>query len=308
MDSTLISLVQHDQRRLERPGIAAAARLGAGLRKEALAGFREGRAPRIEGHLLRTVTPLLARSMLASYLQAYKRQRSFMRRSLGLRLAHGPVYERAIAALRRFLGITDSRDLERSFSRQALVLVHGASNHAQEQLKETIDDLITSGAHVREGVDVLRDKFDHLGLTPQKDYRLEGLFRTASQIAYNAGRWSADQDPDIQEILFGYRYATVGDDRVRPSHAELEGVTLPKDDPFWQRFWPPNGYNCRCTVIPLTEPEPIVEPPPGVKPEKGFGFNPGLLFQNSQPRLALSFVTIASYIDKGFASHYCAHV
>ncbi|MBQ7855294.1 MAG: hypothetical protein IJ352_09820 [Muribaculaceae bacterium] len=31
--------------------------------------------------------------------------------------------------------------------------------------------------------------------------------------------------------------------------AALHGVTLPIDDPFWDSFLPPNGWNCRCTAV-----------------------------------------------------------
>jgi SPP1 gp7 family putative phage head morphogenesis protein len=59
-----------------------------------------------------------------------------------------------------------------------------------------------------------------------------------------AQRWS-----DIQETkeLFPYlKYSTVGDDRVRDTHAALDGVVKPVDDAFWNSNYPPNGWNCRC--------------------------------------------------------------
>ena len=31
--------------------------------------------------------------------------------------------------------------------------------------------------------------------------------------------------------------------------AALHGVTLPPDDPFWNEYYPPLGWNCRCTVV-----------------------------------------------------------
>lgn len=49
------------------------------------------------------------------------------------------------------------------------------------------------------------------------------------------------------------KYVTVGDDRVRPEHAELEGVTRPVDDTFWDIYYPPNGWNCRCDVMQLAD-------------------------------------------------------
>ncbi|MEI3154348.1 MAG: hypothetical protein V8S95_04015 [Odoribacter sp.] len=29
----------------------------------------------------------------------------------------------------------------------------------------------------------------------------------------------------------------------------MDGVRKPVDDPFWNRYYPPNGWNCRCDVI-----------------------------------------------------------
>lgn len=60
---------------------------------------------------------------------------------------------------------------------------------------------------------------------------------------------------DIQEAKETHpylRYDTIGDDRVRQSHRELEGVTKPIDDSFWDAWFPPNDWNCRCDVEQLT--------------------------------------------------------
>ncbi|MCD8288564.1 MAG: hypothetical protein LUC26_01440 [Prevotella sp.] len=37
--------------------------------------------------------------------------------------------------------------------------------------------------------------------------------------------------------------------RVRPEHAKLNGITLPFSHRFWDEYYPPNGWNCRCTVV-----------------------------------------------------------
>lgn len=51
--------------------------------------------------------------------------------------------------------------------------------------------------------------------------------------------------------LFPYwEYKTVGDDKVRPEHQLLEGIILPANDPRWKEIWPPNGWKCRCYIIP----------------------------------------------------------
>lgn len=48
------------------------------------------------------------------------------------------------------------------------------------------------------------------------------------------------------------RYVTVGDERVRASHAAMNGIQRPMSDPIWDKIYPPNGWNCRCTVITTT--------------------------------------------------------
>ena len=51
--------------------------------------------------------------------------------------------------------------------------------------------------------------------------------------------------------LFPYwEYKTVGDDKVRPEHQLLNGIILPASDLLWKEIWPPNGWSCRCYIVP----------------------------------------------------------
>lgn len=59
---------------------------------------------------------------------------------------------------------------------------------------------------------------------------------------------------------YNLQYRTVGDSKVRPEHAALNGVTLPPSDPFWQTYYPPNGWNCRCTVVQVRKAKYPVTP------------------------------------------------
>lgn len=77
-------------------------------------------------------------------------------------------------------------------------------------------------------------------------YRVRTIFRTNANVAYNAGRYLQQmQDVDFAPYL---QYCAIMDERTRPSHAELDGKTFRYDDPFWQEFYPPNGWGCRCYV------------------------------------------------------------
>lgn len=56
--------------------------------------------------------------------------------------------------------------------------------------------------------------------------------------------------------LFPYwEYKTAGDDKVREEHAALAGTILRHDDPLWDSIYPPNGWKCRCYVVPRMQSE-----------------------------------------------------
>jgi len=49
------------------------------------------------------------------------------------------------------------------------------------------------------------------------------------------------------------QYMTMEDSIVRPSHAAINNVTLPANDPFWSQYNPSLSYNCRCRIKMLFE-------------------------------------------------------
>lgn len=61
-----------------------------------------------------------------------------------------------------------------------------------------------------------------------------------------AARW---QQVEADGDRYDLQYRTAQDDRVREDHAILHGTTLPPSDPFWDKYLPPNGWNCRCTAV-----------------------------------------------------------
>lgn len=67
--------------------------------------------------------------------------------------------------------------------------------------------------------------------------------QSSAEMAAKWERFSEDGD------RYDLQYRTAGDGKVRPEHAALNGVTLPPSDPFWEEYYPPNGWNCRCTVV-----------------------------------------------------------
>jgi len=59
---------------------------------------------------------------------------------------------------------------------------------------------------------------------------------------------------DHRSTIMAYKYGmVVGDGRTNPSHLTLQQVLLPKTHPFWLRFQPPFGMDCRCGTNLMTQ-------------------------------------------------------
>ena len=64
-----------------------------------------------------------------------------------------------------------------------------------------------------------------------------------------AARWAEyQQNADIMPYL---EYDTVGDNNVRDEHQLLDGIVRKMTDEFWKRYFPPNGWGCRCSANQL---------------------------------------------------------
>ena len=106
-----------------------------------------------------------------------------------------------------------------------------------------------------------------------------------------AARWlDFEKDSDRYDL----QYRTANDDRVREEHALLHNTTLPASDPFWDKYYPPNGWNCRCTVVqvrkgkyPTSDPQLAMKRgdncTDGVK-QRMFRYNPGKTLQLFPPK------------------------
>lgn len=180
--------------------------------------------------------------MMASHMQGELRTRI----QSGVRLES--TLDRAISVMEGRVNASRTL-LKEQYQRASLRMAEDITLKTQRMLLKVQTDITAQGLHTDAGVAVLEDAMKRAGVTLQNSYTVENIYRTQMSIAYNAGKYKAEQDPTIQELLWGYTYYTAGDDRVREEHAVLDGICLPKEDKFWTRWYPPNGWSCRCTVV-----------------------------------------------------------
>jgi len=85
--------------------------------------------------------------------------------------------------------------------------------------------------------------------------------KTWAETEYNTAYLTAESSAtyyrlkDQADIFPFWMYRTQGDEQVRASHADLDGLVLPQDDPAWSTIYPPNDWNCRCYIVPRTKAE-----------------------------------------------------
>jgi len=82
------------------------------------------------------------------------------------------------------------------------------------------------------------------------DRRLKTIYDTNLRSAYQEGRWERTQESTAHPYLM-YR---VGPSKEhRKEHLAWDGLVLPKDDPWWNSHYPPNGWGCKCWTMAVSE-------------------------------------------------------
>jgi F like protein len=104
---------------------------------------------------------------------------------------------------------------------------------------------------VKEQVDPLTGEADLVQLGSPR--RLKTIYRANMRSARAAGQW--DRIQRTQKALPFLLYLLGPSEVHRPTHAAKEGLVLPVDDPFWQVWYPPNGWECKCHVRQITKRE-----------------------------------------------------
>ena len=76
--------------------------------------------------------------------------------------------------------------------------------------------------------------------------RLRTIYDANLRSARAAGQWERIQRTKKLRPYLVYELGP--SERHRADHASKRGLVLPADDPFWDTWFPPNGWGCKCRV------------------------------------------------------------
>lgn len=161
------------------------------------------------------------------------------------------------------------RDVWRDANGRAFTVARVAQMDVLADLKTAVDAALSQGMSLGEFKRGVRPMLERKGwMTPKGElptvtlpdgtvrkrltpWRLENIYRTNLQTAYSVGRWKQQEET---AWAFPYlQYMAILDSRTRPAHAAMHGKVYHRDHPVWDRWYPPNGFACRCYVKRLTE-------------------------------------------------------
>lgn len=144
-------------------------------------------------------------------------------------------------------------DLWQGMHARAFVVAGAQQAELVADFRAAVDNAIANGTTLAD----FRKDFDRIveahgwSYNGSRGWRSKVIFETNLRTSYAAGKW--EQAQRLKERRPYLRYVSVQDERTRPEHRDWHGTILPADDPWWSSHFPPNGWNCRCTVQQLSD-------------------------------------------------------
>ena len=180
---------------------------------------------------------------------------------------------------------TDLEELVQRTQNRALQMTNDIVSSTERKLRDLVAENVLDGTFHRESREQ-KTWYAAKQLRPGNPQKAlptaETIIRTQSMQILNAAAVNGAQATSrLRDKLVGWRYCSNGDSRTRESHRRQNGVVAEKNHPFWDIWTPPNGYNCRCFLIPLYDPRKLESgkrPDMSLRPDPGFEFNPAKVY------------------------------
>lgn len=114
-------------------------------------------------------------------------------------------------------------------------------------MKAAIAGNLKRGEGARSFKKTVDSEFDKAGMTRLSPSAVTNIYETNVSLAYGAGQMQ--KMLETAEDFPYWRYSATIDSKTRATHAALHGKIFKVGD---FTFFPPIGFRCRCTAIPMT--------------------------------------------------------
>lgn len=114
-----------------------------------------------------------------------------------------------------------------------------------EKWKEELKPTLQKHGWFGKSVEVINPKTNEKKSIEVGASRLKKIFYTNARTAYAQSEARAGYKLPLSEYI---RYVAILDNRTRHTHAQMHGKIAHRKDKFWEKNYPPNGWNCRCAV------------------------------------------------------------
>lgn len=166
-------------------------------------------------------------------------------------------FDEAIAAFeaRRVVSPEEFEAMDADARAEAFTATRLAHETLVQRARDLLLRTLRDGGTFEEFRRALVEDESALGVTPSSPWYLETVYRTNVQMAYGAGRLELLTSPAVAAVRPYLERRTARDDRVRESHAALEGALFPQsDEALVAAYSPPylDGelqFNCRCVLV-----------------------------------------------------------
>ncbi len=251
----IAELLDRDKLALERIGVPAAANIGNVLLIKAKLAFES--SPKavvpVIAEWMSRLEPIILDGMVAAHLSARARALRMAAQAKVRRHYKLSAYDEALAYYKKRLDLSseDIAKLRKLYGNEAAKVTRTASKAVEDKAAKAIMESLEAGEHIKLAQARLMTALESAGISEPSPFLCETLVRTGIAQAYAAGQYNVMADPDLADVHKGWQYVTVGDNRVREEHEELDGMTADEDNEVWDTYLPPLGFNCRCCAIPL---------------------------------------------------------
>lgn len=152
---------------------------------------------------------------------------------------------------------TDWDELDSEAHSKAFTVAKVMNADILQLIYDFIEQAKTHGWTLAEFREKLLNRLAESGWTGLAPSKLKVVYDTNMQMAYSQGKFK--QQKLISDLYPYWKYTQIERPTKRHDHSLLNGKVFRHDDPIWKKIYPPSGFGCKCSVVPIKDDSKLEE-------------------------------------------------